>query len=452
MEQGLTKRIKFSDFYKPKPKQAVAHKCKSKYILFGGAMGGGKSWWLCAESILNALLFPGNRLVLVRETFAVLRTTTMVTFGKICPPELLVGGRITGGEARFKNGSVIIFMGVDMGRDPLLQRLKGLEVGWAGIDEANETPEEVFNILKARLRWVLPNGQTPRYAICLTSNPESCWLKPRFIYSPPADHEFIQSLTTDNYDEDSEYIKTLRDAFRGNVEMERRYLGGSWEDSDAANQLIGNESIKSLWIERYFDDYDPPWSLGVDVARFGDDKTVMVLLHGGRIHAIFVYEKKDLVSTADEVMRIADEFGVPHNRIGIDAVGMGSGVVDICRNRGYDVKEIVGGAEPDNHLLYRFTNKSAFRPNNLRTHLYWLLAEEMQAGELYGGGHLETNIREPLEEELASIRYDFAADKVMKVLSKTDIKKRIGRSPDFADALAYANYMRMQDDNYILMF
>ena len=57
--------VDFSIYYNPKPKQIEAHKCRAKYLLFGGAMGGGKSWFLCAEAIKQAMKYNGNRLVIV---------------------------------------------------------------------------------------------------------------------------------------------------------------------------------------------------------------------------------------------------------------------------------------------------------------------------------------------------------------------------------------------------
>ncbi len=58
------------------------------------------------------------------------------------------------------------------------------------MDEANEISVEVYNLLKTRLRWVLPNGDKPRYEGRLTSNPEAGWLIPTFIQSNNPD-EFI---------------------------------------------------------------------------------------------------------------------------------------------------------------------------------------------------------------------------------------------------------------------
>ena len=60
-------RIEFSDYYQPKAKQLLAHGNRVKYLLFGGSMGGGKSWFLCAEAIKQAMKYSGNRLVIVRK-------------------------------------------------------------------------------------------------------------------------------------------------------------------------------------------------------------------------------------------------------------------------------------------------------------------------------------------------------------------------------------------------
>jgi len=74
--------------------------------------------------------------------------------------------------------------------------------------------------------------------------------------------------------------------------------------------------------------------------------------------------------------------------------------------------------------------------------MFWWLMEDMRDGVIGNGCILPKEIQEQLQQELAAIRYDFASDRRVKILPKAEIKKRLGRSPDIADALAYANYMR----------
>lgn len=169
--------IDLAQYYKPKRKQVEAHKCRAKYILFGGAMGGGKTTFLCAEAIKQAMKYPGNRLAIVRKELSVLRRTTMVSFFSICPNESIQTFNQTSLEVKFINVSSLTFLDPNTAKDPLLQKLKGLEIGWFGIDEANEVSIEVYKILKTRLRWILPSGEKPSYEGRLTSNPEPCSLK-----------------------------------------------------------------------------------------------------------------------------------------------------------------------------------------------------------------------------------------------------------------------------------
>ena len=130
--------------------------------------------------------FKGNRLVLVRKELSVLRRTTLVTFFSICPKEIIKSFNQTSLEVTFINDSKLLFLDANIAKDPMLQKIKGLEIGWFGIDEANEVSVEVYNMLKTRLRWVLPNKQKPRYEGRLTSNPEPCWLISTFIQSTNA--------------------------------------------------------------------------------------------------------------------------------------------------------------------------------------------------------------------------------------------------------------------------
>ena len=419
--------IDFSKYYQPKPKQVEAHKNRSKYLLYGGGMGSGKSWWLCAEAIRNAMQFSGNRLVIVRKELSVIKRTIMVTFFSICPPQIIKSFNKSTSTIEFVNGSSLTFMEANSSKDPLLNKIKGLEIGWFGIDEANEVNVEVYNILKSRLRWVLHNGCKPRYEGRLTSNPENCWLIPKFIHSTSTDEVYIKAITTDNFDEEDEYVKTLREAFKDSPNLLKKYLEGDWSVVDSINQLIASKYI-DLCRENV-GSYGT--SLGVDIARYGDDRTVFALIVEGNIQLIETYLQTSITEVASRTMELIQEWGINSDQVGIDGVGLGAGVIDILKSNGYEIQDLQGGAKPIETSI-----EEAFKPFNLRTQMYYQLMRDIKGKEL--GGIID----DILVQELKSIQYEIITDKTVKIVSKEIIKKTNGSSPDISDALCYANWVR----------
>lgn len=422
--------IQFSKYYTPRPKQIEAHKNRAKYLLYGGSLGGGKSWYLCAEAIRNAMLYQGNRLVIVRKELSVIKRTILVTFFSICPPEIIKSYNQTSLAITFCNGSVLSFIEANVSKDPLLNKIKGMEFGWFGIDESNEVPKSVYTVLKSRLRWVLPDGNRPRYEGRLTSNPENCWLIPTFIKSTDENEVYVQALTTDNYDENDEYVLTLKEAFKDTPELYKRYLEGDWSTMDTANQLILSE-----WITKCYDLVDGyDLSLGVDVARFGNDKTVFVVLKKGNIELIERYSSTTITEVVNRTIELIKEFQIPSARVGIDSIGLGAGVVDSLWSKNYEVTEIVGGASPDEPDYEE--DRGAFRPFNLRSQMFYQLRISIKDKRI---GNV---VDEELIEELRCLEYEIISDRRIRVLSKDKIKEKLGRSPDVSDALCYANYVR----------
>lgn len=421
--------IDFSQYYKPHPKQSEAHKCRAKYVLFGGAMGGGKSWFLCAEAIKQAMLYNGNRLVIVRKELSVLRRTTLITFLSICPKEIVKNFNQTSLEVTFINGSTLTFIDANISKDPMLQKIKGLEIGWFGIDEANEISIDVYKLLKSRLRWILPNKTKPQYEGRLTSNPEPCWLIPTFIQSNNPDEVYIQSLTTDNYDENSEYVINLKEAFKDSPNFLQKYLYADWSLSDSINQLIPNESIIKAKERVYIDDYSV--SMGVDVARYGDDSTVFTILINGNIELIGSYSQTSITDVINRTKQLIFDYKIDAGYVGIDSVGIGAGVVDGLKNEGYNVIDIQGGSKP-----IETDTEEAFKPYNLRSQMYYELRKDIIEGKI---GNLTD---EKLKIELQAIKYEIYSDKTVKVASKDVIKKILGKSPDYADSLIYANWVK----------
>lgn len=119
------------------------------------------------------------------------------------------------------------------------------------------------------------------------------------------------------------------------------------------------------------------------------------------------------------------------DNVGIDGVGIGAGVIDGLKAQGYEVKELIGGSKPV-ELPY----EEAFQANNLRSQMYYQLRKDIMEGSV--GNLTNTTLR----RELGQIKYEISSEKTVKVMSKEIIRKALGTSPDLADALCYANWVR----------
>lgn len=172
-----------------------------------------------------------------------------------------------------------------------------------------------------------------------------------------------------------------------------------------------------------------PRILGVDPARFGDDRSVIFPRQGLQALTPEVYRG---LNNMDLAGRVADFITRWHpDAVFIDA-GAGSGVIDRLRQLGFPVVEVnFGGRATD----ARYTNK--------RTEMWHLMAEAVRAG-------LAIPNNNALKLELATPTYKYDAANRIQLESKDDIKKRLpdAGSPDLADALAltYAQPVVKQGD------
>ena len=242
----------------PTPKQMEARDNPARYKLYGGAVGGGKTWWLCAESLRLCLAFPGNRGFLCRHEATAFRMTTLKTLlTLISKVEELTGAKIMSTHHKtektiyFTNGSEIIYGA--LGDECDFERIKSLEIGFFAIDEASETVETNYQMLKSRLRWRLPDGSYPPFFGLLASNPEPGWVKDTFVTpqrmgQPLPNHAFIQALPTDNPHLPPTYIEDLRQTNPEN--WVKKYIEGSW---DALEGQIWQEFDYDTHVIKPFD-------------------------------------------------------------------------------------------------------------------------------------------------------------------------------------------------------
>ena len=197
----------------PNPRQREFLACWKKYIAFGGARGGGKSWAVRCKAKLLALRYPGIRLLLVRRSLPELESNHLTFLRQ----ELAEVAEYRAGEHRFVfgNGSTLQFG--YCGRDADLDRYQGAEYDVIFLDEATQLKEQWMRQIAACLRGV--NDFPKRiYYTCNPGGPGHGYIKRLFIdrrYEPgedPEDYAFIPARVTDNavlLERQPEYIRQL---------------------------------------------------------------------------------------------------------------------------------------------------------------------------------------------------------------------------------------------------
>lgn len=172
---------------------------------------------------------------------------------------------------------------------------------------------------------------------------------------------------------------------------------------------------------------------GLDVARFGDDKTVYCFRSGGIVKRLTAVEKRDTMEVVGWARNFLDE-DEPEN-LAIDTVGIGSGVYDRLKEEEYDVTDVNVGRKPiPTDELDEDEAKKKFY--NLKAQMAWRLREWFKPKE--GKSDISIPDDPELIKQLKEIRYNYDSSKRIKIESKEDLKKRIGQSPDKADALMLA--------------
>lgn len=183
--------------------------------------------------------------------------------------------------------------------------------------------------------------------------------------------------------------------------------------------------------------------VGVDVARFGDDKTIIAPRIGNRVLPLQQYSKKDTMETTGNVIKTVEHLRKVHTQINkivikIDDDGLGGGVTDRLRevNRqkglGYTIIPIKNGSKAKDSDHYY--NKAAEMWDTLRELLEENLSKFLQ-GE---PGHIELPNDDILIKQLSSRKYKIDSKGRIELESKDEMKRRIGESPDRADAVIYS--------------
>lgn len=208
----------------------------------------------------------------------------------------------------------------------------------------------------------------------------------------------------DDYGEDSDFVRVrVRGMF----------------PRAGSTQFIGSGVVAEAMRRAPVDDDGAAIVLGVDVARFGDDQSVVWTRRGKDAAAIapLKFRELDLMELASRVADHAWSLGA--DAVFVDGGGVGGGLIDRLKQLGLNVIEVnFGGQATDTK---KYANKSAEMWDRMKM---WL--EE--------GGILPDDVE--LQDELTGREYGFNDKGQLMLERKKDMKKRGLPSPDNADALA----------------
>lgn len=227
--------------FDPFPKQAefinAVLSGNFSFILFGGAIRGGKTFALLALFIVLCKIFPGSRWALVRKDLPTIKRNLYPSWNKIKPDRFIKNHNNETHTVTFNNGSQIIFYPENYAQDKNLDRWKGLEVNGFGFEEINECQQvSLYKAFERAGSYVVPGLKVqPKPIVVATCNPTQGWVK-ELIYTPwkedrlkPSWH-YIQSRIHDNIpliEAQPDYLPSLRENL--NTYEFLVYVEGDWD-------------------------------------------------------------------------------------------------------------------------------------------------------------------------------------------------------------------------------
>jgi len=397
-------------------------------VIYGGAAGGGKSALGCSWLIEQCQSFPESRWLMGRSKLKTLKETTLNTFFQLAT-KFGISDQYRYNDQKsiiyWNNGSEILLK--DLFRypsDPEFDSLGSLEITGAFVDECNQIESKAFKVVRSRCRYLL-NEYKKIPKVLGTCNPSKNWVYKDF-YKPFRDgnlltnRAFIQALPTDNPHLPKSYLQSLLSLDENSIQ---RLYYGNWEYDDDPAKLIEYDRILDCFTNDFVGSGEK--YITGDIARQGKDKSVVGVWNGWRLEQIHVWPKNTIDGISREIDNLALINGIAKSNIIVDEDGVGGGVVDILKCKGF-----VNNSTPLDDPKQRVKENY----NNLKSQCYFGIAKKINSTEVYICSTQWDNL---IVQELEQVkRHNADKDGKLQLIPKEMFKEVLGRSPDFSDMIA----------------
>lgn len=401
----------------------------NKFILYGGAAGGGKSWLGCEWLMQCGYYLPGTRWFIGRNNLRDCRESVLVTWRKVAEWHKFTEYTVTPDGIKFHCGSEIVFLDLTFypKKDPLYERFGSKEFTGGWIEEAGEVNFKAFDVLKSRIGRHKNQEYNIIPKLLITCNPKQNWLYTDF-YKPSKKNElkapycFIQAFASDNTELPADYIETLKEIKDSTTRD--RLLNGIWEYDNDLSALCSFEAITDIFTNTA----KPSNNRGIaaDLAMQGRDRFMACYSEGLKITIEIDKPKATGKEIEIDLRNLMERRRVGRSQTVADSDGLGAYLESYING----IVTFHGGARAFKSDIYA----------SIKDECGFKLAEVINSRDFQIICTEEQKAR--LLEELPLLKNaNIDDDKAKKkIISKERMKEIIQRSPDMLDMLIMAMY------------
>lgn len=456
-------------------------------IDFGGGAGGGKSITVTEWAVLQCRKYAGIRIGIGRNEISNLRKTTIQTLLDETHPLLNVKksdfkySPIVDPGIFYRNGSSILMIDLAYApTDPDYNRLGSLNLTHVIIEEMGEVRKKAKDVFSSRKNRYLTQKYNIVGKFIGTQNPATNFTRQEYydpyikagggdfqtwdIYNDageqvfvelpdgkrvPAKRAFIKSLVTDNPFISPNYIEELK---AKPLAERKRLLLGDWDYYHDASTLFR----RNMFVRAQARKTDQTGYAGCDPSRGGDD-CVFTYVLGDNVRDIELCDIPESVKNkgkfvAQKFVAFCKKRKVGSINAAVDIVGIGESVGDSCLELGFKIQRFNAGSKKGVRTLddTKQFQEAKVDPegekgvplfDNIRSQNFYDLADELNTGKMT----LDPSL--PFYDELCTQleAHGYTTKERMIIVDKKDaVKARIGKSPDLADSLQAAYWVRQK--------
>jgi len=443
----------------------------SEEILYWGWAWWWKSFLLGLIVFLNSIMLIWSSWFVWRRVLKDVRTSTIADFEKLmlnCWFEDFLHNR-QDWIIKFNNWSIVRYWELEnLPSDETFKRLWSFQYTGIFIDEAQEVVYWAKSALRFRLRqnkkikvledWKEKIIWKKRGKMYFSCNPWTNWLFTDFFipwekWILKQDKKFIQALPEDNDFLDDEVLNLYRNT--DNKLYKEIYYYWNWHYNDDPNILFSYDDLVQSFIQNTKDIWDKEMYMSVDISWLGKDKTIITVWQG--LTVIYI-EKEDITNQKKLKSRLEElekQYWIKRKNVIIDSTWIGDWFTDFYE---WAVK-FKWWAKSLEKLEEEVRKKEGIDKDltkdkyyNDRSAVFFKLSWAIKNNYIY---FKDQRYKEDIINELSFIKEKIGTNSLDKlerrVISKDEIKKLLGKSPDFADSISMRMYfmfnIKEKEDN-----